>query len=74
MLVPTGDMPVIKVKSFHGEDYIINEWLESMRAKIRVLDIQISRFKTMVIYQDFTGQESGRAVFSDEEKDKAFTS
>ena len=55
MLEPVGDMPVIKVKTFQGDDYIINDWLESMRAKIRVLDIQISNYKTIVVYQDFTG-------------------
>ena len=60
MLEPTGDTPpAIFVKHFViGEDYKINDWLESMRLKIKVLDIQTSHDYIVVIYQSYTGADA----------------
>ena len=57
MLEPVGDMPVIKVKTFLILDNNVkmNDWLESMRRKIKVLDIIGSSNTLVVVYQDFTG-------------------
>ncbi|MFA6570181.1 MAG: hypothetical protein WCT77_02990 [Bacteroidota bacterium] len=59
MLQPISENPVILIKTIViGEDYKINDWLQSMRRmRIKVLDIQTSHNYVTIIYESFTGND-----------------